>query len=1337
MRVNGNICLIILLGIFATATVFGQTTYTWTGAGDGTNLANSANWNPAGGPPSGATQDSGQWDGQVAGPLAITYFSGLPSTGFGTKGVNWNLTSNQAGSVTIICPTGNSGAIGFYNINVAAGAGALTLGDNTTNGNGFFNQLNLIARPAGAVHAMVNNSTNPATINPGVRWQAGGGSAYVLDFGGTGNWVINNYLRPGDGGPTTIILEGPGNLIWSASGQRDNAPTGPVIINGGTMILKGSGLVPTEIYVPVGNNTIVNNGTLLEFDAPAQSDNISRVISGTGLLQVNNGTWTFSGQNTFTGNISLSGGELIAGVVENAGTSGPLGVGGTISFTGGTLGFSAFNAFDYSSRFSTAAGQSYRIDTSGQSLTLATGLGGSGSTLTKAGAGMLTLSGTSSYSGATTISGGELVFQGTKTGSGNFSVADGAALGVNVTGTQVTPGTLALGTTADTTLEFFGVNNTDTAPLAPDILSSVGTVTVNINSGTFAVGQSYPLLSWTSGSVPAVSLGYVSGALGFLSTNGNAIKFNVTAVTFAWTGVNSGNWTDPGNWTQAGSQTTYFDPVPVQFDDAASGTTSVVVDALVHPQSVLVNNSTKTYAITSGSGNNIAGGTGLTKRGSEMLTLSGGANTYTGVTTISGGTLSVGTLANGGSASDIGAASSSAANLVLDGGTLQYSGGAASIDRLFSLGTGGGTIDASGSGALNLNNPAALGFTGNGPRMLTLAGTDTDDNTLAASLSDGSGVATRLTKNGPGKWILTGTNSYSGGTSIANGLLQIGTGGGTGSPGTGNITNNGVLDFNRTGTLTVSGAISGSGSVTNDGTGTVILAGNNTYNGGTTINAGTLQIGNGGATGSLDHNGDILNNSVLVVNTTGAFNLNSTISGTGSFTKRGSGLLKLLGTETYTGLTTIDPGGLLQICSGNQGAFGPGNIVDNGTLLFVRQDTGVFGVSGVISGFGSVTMDSNNTQPGDMTLSNNCTYTGGTIIKGGAIILGDGVTPGFGSIAGNVGFAAPGAGATARSLTFNRPDNYTFAGSIGGNNDGSVVQNGTGTVTLTGNNTYTNGTTINSGTLQVGVGGASGSIGTGDVLDFGVLAFNRSDDVTFGGAIICSGSLVKLGAGKLTLTARNSSIGTTTVSNGTLVINTDVYYSSILAAAGTLGGTGTVYGPVTLNPGATLAPGTSVGTLTINDDLSIGGNLTIEVNKSLSPSNDLVVVSGVLTNTGTGTLTVANLGPALAVGDKFKLFSQPVQNGAALTVIGAGGSWINNLAVDGSIAVIPPTLKFAQIGNNLQFTWTGSFKLQSQTNGLNTDINSWGDYPGGDTSPITVSIDVTKDTVFFRLVSAP
>ena len=169
---------------------------------------------------------------------------------------------------------------------------------------------------------MVNNSTNPATINQSVFWQPGGGVAYVLDFGGTGNWVVNNYLRPSDSGPTTIALEGPGNLIWSAAGIRADAPTGPIIINGGTMILKSPNLVPVREpdSVPIGNNTIANNG-LLEFDAPVQSDTIARVISGTGLLKVNNGMLTLSGANTYRGGTMISAGALQVGT---NGTSGSL-----------------------------------------------------------------------------------------------------------------------------------------------------------------------------------------------------------------------------------------------------------------------------------------------------------------------------------------------------------------------------------------------------------------------------------------------------------------------------------------------------------------------------------------------------------------------------------------------------------------------------------------------------------------------------------------------------------------------------------------------------------------------------------------------------------------------------------------------------------------------------------------------------------------------------------------------------------------------------------------------------------------------------------------------------
>ena len=111
---------------------------------------------------------------------------------------------------------------------------------------------------------------------------------------------------------------------------------------------------------------------------------------------------------------------------------------------------------------------------------------------------------------------------------------------------------------------------------------------------------------------------------------------------------------------------------------------------------------------------------------------------------------------------------------MLNGGTLQYAGGnSVSSDRLFALGTAGGTIDASG-GTLSLTNTGAIVLSGGASaRTLTLTGTDTSGDTLAAVL----GGATAITKSGPGEWILTGNNTNTGTVTINEGELMVGAGG--------------------------------------------------------------------------------------------------------------------------------------------------------------------------------------------------------------------------------------------------------------------------------------------------------------------------------------------------------------------------------------------------------------------------------------------------------------------------------------------------------------------------------------------------------------------------------
>ena len=244
-----------------------------------------------------------------------------------------------------------------------------------------------------------------------------------------------------------------------------------------------------------------------------------------------------------------------------------------------------------------------------------------------------------------------------------------------------------------------------------------------------------------------------------------------------------------------------------------------------------------------------------------------------------------------------------------------------------------------------------------------------------------------------------------------------------------------------------------------------------------------------------------------------------------------------------------------------------------------------------------------------------------------------------------------------------------------------------------------------------------------------------------------NGGLEKHGHGVLTLNNVNTYTGGTTNSGGgTLMVNGQIGGFSVNSDS-ILGGTGTITSPIIITTNGTLAPGltTAIGTLHASGGINLAGNVLIKVNKSVSPSNDLTQVTGALTNAGTGTITVTTNLPgatALALGDRFVIFSQAVSNGAAMTVIGSlpsGLAWSNNLATDGSISVVSgivasPQLGVAQVGNVLTFTWSGAFKLQSQTNTLGVGLsNNWGDYPGGTSSGVTATINTANPAVFFRL----
>jgi fibronectin-binding autotransporter adhesin len=1130
-------------------------------------------------------------------------------------------------------------------------------------------------------------------------------------------------------------------------GENAGLGNGPFNFNQGTVILLSGNLFAGVTGGMNNNLTVLRWDTSGDKQTPAETNGtIACNIAGAGPIEVDSGTLTLSGNNTYTGTNILKGGKLIAGSVETANPSGPLGEPAnpgdqTISFQGGILGFSTVNGFDYSPRFDTSPGQQYKIDTASANVTMTNALTSSGGTFTKFGSGSLTLSGANTYSGLTRVSAGKLVIAGTQ-GSGNISVDDGAALGVTENGTPLTPATLTLGTSFGATLEANNVTNETAAPLATPTLVSAGTLTVNANNGRFrTIGQTFPLLAWTSGTPPATTLGFLGGAGGHLTTNLtlNGINLVIDQPPFIWTGNNNGSWntTTPNNWVFSGSSATWINGNFALFDDSLSANSSVTISGVLSGQTITFDNFNTNYTLNSVDvANNLGGTTSLTMAGGGTTTLAGGANTYTGVTTITGGgTLSVGTLANGGIASDIGASANSAANLVLNNGTLVYTGGGATSDRLFTLGTGGGTIDNEGVGTLTLNNSGSIGLASSGPRTLTLTGIGTAD-TFASVLGDGGGPTTLL-KNGAGTWILTGTSTYSGGTEVEAGQLNVGNGGSSGNLGLGPVIDGTAVDINRTGTLTVPGAISGVGSVTIDGPGTVILANNNIYRGGTTINAGTLQVGNGGGTGSLYINGGIVDNSLLVINTSGTFNYlgAGAISGPGNVIIQGGGFQSFIGANSYTGWTRIDANTTLKVSDGNTGTLTSSVVTNNGTLRLVRQDVGVFTYGGPIVGTGRLQVGANNNNVGDMTLTASNSFTGGIFIGGNTLILGDNLNPGSGAFVGNVTFVNnfQTGDDQGRTLVLNRMDDYTISGNIVTNfaspqtARGTIQLAGSATVTLTGNNTYGGGTVINNGALRIGNGGGSGSVGFGPVtLNSGnPLVINRTGSLSIPGAITGGAGVTLINSGTVTLSSTgNAYTGDTTVSNGTLV-------------ATSVGGT------VNLEGGTLVVQGIgSAAVLTVPGNLNLdSGTVVASLNTAQVQSNTFYAVTGVI-NSGTPvTLKLLNAGPLPVAGSKFTIFSTPVTN---VTVFSPGMTVQNDLAVDGSVTLLTvapaPQLSVSLSGNTLNLTWpatwTGGVHLQGQTNALTKGLSgNWVTIPGSDLSNVfTTQRSTNAVSVFFRLI---
>jgi len=267
------------------------------------------------------------------------------------------------------------------------------------------------------------------------------------------------------------------------------------------------------------------------------------------------------------------------------------------------------------------------------------------------------------------------------------------------------------------------------------------------------------------------------------------------------------------------------------------------------------------------------------------------------------------------------------------------------------------------------------------------------------------------------------------------------------------------------------------------------------------------------------------------------------------------------------------------------------------------------------------------------------------------------------------------------------PGSMSFIDGHGGTTSGTV---------LAANNTYAGTTTIGiSNVLTVGAGGSTGTLGMSDTVANGRLVFNRTGSYTYNGNISGFSNLVNSGSGTITLGGSNSYTGPTTCSAGSLLLTglTNASSAITVSSGATLGGTSTLGGTVTVSAGGTLALGS--GTLSVSNNVSIAGNVSVSVNNSSSPSSGEAIVTGTLANSGTGTVSVSNLGPALATGNTFQLFNGPVSGGNTMTISGVGVQWANNLASSGSISVVGPLPH--PVINKVSYSGTGL--IMSGTNG--------------------------------------
>ncbi|EGF4288823.1 autotransporter outer membrane beta-barrel domain-containing protein [Salmonella enterica] len=894
----------------------------------------------------------------------------------------------------------------------------------------------------------------------------------AVQLNGNNNTLANAGAILGDTNGVTI--SGSGNTLTNQG--KITGGTNAVLINSGSKnntLTLNTGTEMSGSITDGNNSASANNNLILDGEGTLGSS-----ISGLNSV-TSSGDWTLSGATmnlsgttnsalwVKSGTLIVNGAMTATGATVDSGTTLQIGNSGTLgAFNGdivdnGTLTFNRSDAAAYGSVIS-----------------------GSGNVV-KQGGGELTLSNNNSYSGGTTIAEGTLTATaGGALGSGNIDnraylkldAANASDPFIVADLTTHSGATVEIG--AGSTLQANTLTQQDGSTLTADLTATSGPAirAKNVNlDGTLNVASpasQEPIRSTDD----LISLALIesdnaiSGDFDDITINGNAMNPDAFITVVGQKNVND------THYDLVETLTWYADRDNAAID--AHGTFNLAdADDSFTVNTVLEN-------VDANSGWN---GQSLTKTGAGTLILNA-ENTYTGGTTISGGTL-VATNVDALGTGD-----------VTDNATLEMNTGG-TFDNTIS---GSGQVVKSGDKTLTLSgiNSYTGGTTISGGTLVATnvdalgSGDVTDDATLemntGGDFANNIGGTGSVVKSGDKTLTLSGTNSYTGGTTISGGTLVASN---VEALGSGDVTDNATLEMNTGGDF--ANNIGGTGSVVKSGDKTLTLSGSNTYAGGTTINDGTLVANNVEALGT----GDVIDNATLEMNTGGDFA--NAIGGTGSVVKSGDETLTLSGSNIYTGGTTISGGTLVAT---NVEALGSGDVTDNATLELNTGGT----FDNVISGSGQVVKSGDDA----LTLSGNNSYTGGTLISDGTLV------------ASNV--EALGSGDVTNDAVLELNTGGDFDNAISGS--GQVVKSGDETLTLSGANSYTGGTTISGGTL---VASNVEALGSGDITDNATLELNTGG--TFDNAISGSGQVVKSGDETLTLSGTNTYTGGTTISGGTLI----------------------------------------------------------------------------------------------------------------------------------------------------------------------------------------------------------